>query len=292
MRRRSPAIQPVELPVLYNRHHRGTRGDGAGLGSCRRSRPSRPDGPLAHAHALVGRDAEPGRLPRCCARSCLGRRHAAPRERLRALQRPVGDRRPPRVADRDPDHLRRGDGVARLRAADVATPPRRSRRRAARHPDLGRLAPAVLLHRRHLPRFRPPSVTSASSSALRAARSCSPGSTTVRAAASSPVRCGTASSTSGRAPPAPPRRFRGSRARSSTSKRCCWSGSSCGRAGVEKHRSSAPAEAARRRPGARSCRLDELQPLPLSENAAVKQRGALPCPARATAAAKGPWRPP
>ena len=95
-----------EFPRPGRPGSRGIRGDGAGLGSHGSSRPARPDGPLAHALALVGRDLEPARLPCCCARSCGGHRQAAARERLRPLQRPVGDRRRSCRRDRDPDHLR------------------------------------------------------------------------------------------------------------------------------------------------------------------------------------------
>jgi hypothetical protein len=74
--------------------------------------------------------------------------------------------------DRGPDHLRRGDGLARLRAADAAAPPRCSRRHASDHPIW-----AVW----HLPYFSTVATTaisfrsgtSASSSASPAARSCS-----------------------------------------------------------------------------------------------------------------------
>ena len=68
-----------EFPRPGRPGFRGIRGDGAGLGSHGSSRPARPDGPLAHAVALVGRDLEPARLPCCRARSCGGHRQAAAR---------------------------------------------------------------------------------------------------------------------------------------------------------------------------------------------------------------------
>ena len=119
----------------------GVRGHGARLGSCGRSRSSRSGRPLADPRALVDGGVEPPPVPWLCAGSCLGGRHASGRERLRPLQRRFGDRRGARCPDRDRDHLRRGDRLARLCPADVAAPLRRVGRGAAGHSDLGALAP-------------------------------------------------------------------------------------------------------------------------------------------------------
>jgi membrane protease YdiL (CAAX protease family) len=74
-------------------------------------------------------------------------------------------------------------------------------------------------------------------SASPAARSCSPGSTTAPAAASSRARYGTASTTSRAAPPARPGQSPQSPAPLSTPKLSCLSRSSCAPASGERHRS-------------------------------------------------------
>ena len=205
-----------EFPRPGRPGSRGIRGDGAGLGSHGCSRPARPDGPLAHALALVGRDLSP-----------LGFLAVA-----LAVAAAIG--KLPRGSD-----FGRYSGLSAIGVVPVAviailiTFGEETGWRGFALPLLqrryGALAAACSSPRSGPSGTCPTSslspltagslrlATSASSSASPAARSCSPGSTTARAAAYSPARSGTASTTSRLAPLRPPRRSRGSQPPSSTS---------------------------------------------------------------------------